>query len=61
MLSLVEEIARRGHEVGHHGYMHEPPGYLDPEQEKEILEKGIDTQGDHRRGPHWVTGRPVGS
>ena len=21
----VREIVRRGHEVGHHGYMHEPP------------------------------------
>lgn len=41
-VNLVEDIAGRGHEVGHHGYMHEPPGYLDPKQETEILEKGID-------------------
>ncbi len=39
-VSLVEDIFRRGHEVGHHGYMHEPPGYLEPEQEQEILERG---------------------
>ena len=41
-VDLVEDIARRGHEVGHHGYMHEPPGYLEPDQEREILERGID-------------------
>ena len=38
---LVEEITRRGHEVGHHGYMHEPPATMDPEEEEEILDKGI--------------------
>ena len=40
-VGLVEEIARRGHEVGHHGYMHEPPATLSPEEEKEVLERGI--------------------
>lgn len=40
-VELVEDIASRGHEIGHHGYMHEPPGYLDPEREMEILEKGM--------------------
>ncbi len=39
---LVEEIARRGHEVAHHGYMHEPPATLSPEQEAEVLDRGID-------------------
>jgi len=38
---LVKEIGRRGHELGHHGYMHEPPATLSPDQEQEILEKGI--------------------
>ncbi|PKB77802.1 MAG: hypothetical protein BZY88_20750 [SAR202 cluster bacterium Io17-Chloro-G9] len=37
---LVKEIDRRGHELGHHGYMHEPPATLSPDQEKEILERG---------------------
>ncbi|MCI0437754.1 MAG: polysaccharide deacetylase [Chloroflexi bacterium] len=38
----VRDIARRGHEVGHHGYMHEPPASLSPEKEAEILDKGIE-------------------
>ena len=37
----VREMVRRGHEVAHHGYMHEPPTTLDPEQEAEILDRGI--------------------
>ena len=39
-VDLVREIARRGHEVGHHGYMHEPPASLSAEKEVEVLEKG---------------------
>ena len=41
-VELVKEIARRGHEVGHHGYMHEPPSTLSVEEEKRVLEKGIE-------------------
>ena len=41
-VDLVKEIARRGHEVAHHGYMHEPPASLSPEEEKQVLEKGIE-------------------
>ena len=44
-VDLVKEIARRGHEVAHHGYMHEPPVTLSPEEEKHILEKGIEILG----------------
>jgi len=40
-VDLVKEIASRGHEVGHHGYMHEPPSSLSPEEEKGVLERGI--------------------
>jgi peptidoglycan/xylan/chitin deacetylase (PgdA/CDA1 family) len=36
----VKDIARRGHEVAHHGYLHERPDLLTEEQEKVILEKG---------------------
>ena len=39
--STVLDIVRRGHEVGHHGYMHEPPASLNPQEEQEILDKGI--------------------
>ena len=40
--ALVRDIVRRGHEVGHHGYMHEPPSTLSPSEEAEVLDKGID-------------------
>src|SRR5207237_7959826 len=51
----VGAIAARGHEVAHHGYMHEWPSRLESvEQEREILEKGL-------RILEEVTGRrPVG-
>ncbi len=39
---LVREIAARGHEVGHHGYMHESPASMSAEEEEEVLEKGVD-------------------
>ena len=38
--SLVEDIAARGHEVAHHGYMHEAPASMSAEEEAEVLEKG---------------------
>lgn len=37
---LVRDIQRRGHEIGHHGYMHEPPATLTPEQEAAVLDRG---------------------
>jgi len=39
---LVKEIVRRGHEVGHHGYLHESPASLSPREELSVLEKGCD-------------------
>ena len=39
-VDLVKEIARRGHEIGHHGYMHEPPSTMSEEEEKAVLERG---------------------
>jgi peptidoglycan-N-acetylglucosamine deacetylase len=36
---LVKNIHSRGHEVINHGYVHEPPTSLSPEQEIEILER----------------------
>ncbi len=38
--ALVRDIHERGHEVGHHGYMHEPPATLTREQEAAVLDKG---------------------
>ena len=37
---LVADIQARGHEIGHHGYMHEPPATLTLLQEAQVLDKG---------------------
>jgi peptidoglycan/xylan/chitin deacetylase (PgdA/CDA1 family) len=38
---LVKEIHARGHEIGHHGDVHESPAHLEAEEEAKILEAGI--------------------
>ena len=38
----VKDIVRRGHEVGHHGYMHEPPATLGAQREAEVLDQGLE-------------------
>lgn len=37
--NLIRRIATDGHEVGHHGYLHEPPASLSPDQEAAVLDK----------------------
>lgn len=37
----VQRIVDAGHEIGHHGYCHENPRSLSPEEERRILERGI--------------------
>ncbi|MDB5074567.1 MAG: putative hydrolase [Chloroflexi bacterium] len=37
----IREIHRSGHEIGHHGYLHERPDRLSPEQELVVIERGI--------------------
>ncbi|WP_060679295.1 polysaccharide deacetylase family protein [Virgibacillus halodenitrificans] len=37
----MKQIVKHGHEVGHHGYLHEYPHTLDVKEEKQIIEKGI--------------------
>jgi len=50
----VAEIHRRGHEVGHHGYLHEPLEGRSRDEEEEILVKTADIL-------QRITGeRPVG-
>jgi peptidoglycan/xylan/chitin deacetylase (PgdA/CDA1 family) len=40
---LVKEIVERGHEIAHHGYLHEPPSSLGPdEDEGQILDRASD-------------------
>lgn len=38
---IVTEILREGHEIGHHGYLHEWVDPEFPEKEREVFEKGI--------------------
>lgn len=39
---LVREIVAAGHEIGHHGYLHENPLALEtPEREREVLLRGL--------------------
>src|SRR5205823_12899016 len=49
-----------GHEVGHHGYLHEPPAHLTREEEDEVLSRGNESirrlTGSPARGyrsPAW--------
>ena len=39
---LVQKIADTGHELGHHGYLHENPASVSPDEERRILERGIE-------------------
>ena len=39
---LVKDIHARGHEIAHHGYMHEPPATLTRDAEAAVLDRGID-------------------
>jgi peptidoglycan/xylan/chitin deacetylase (PgdA/CDA1 family) len=39
---LVDYILEGGHEIGHHGYIHESPNQLSPDEELYWLQKGID-------------------
>ena len=38
----TRDIAAAGHEIGHHGYLHEPPHLLDERAERTMLERGLD-------------------
>ncbi|QRM57678.1 polysaccharide deacetylase [Sinorhizobium sp. BG8] len=38
----VEDIAAAGHEIGHHGWVHENPAALTADQERHVLEKGFE-------------------
>lgn len=40
--AVVERIAAAGHEIGHHGYLHEPPASLSAEQEAAVLDRGAE-------------------
>ena len=37
----VRAISADGHEIGHHGWVHENPAELDPEEERTVIERGL--------------------
>jgi len=39
---LTREIRARGHEIGHHGWVHENPASFDREGEHEVFRRGLD-------------------
>jgi len=58
--AAVDQIADAGHEIGHHGYLHEPPASLAGDEEAELLDRGSDVlasiTGRRPRGyrsPSW--------
>ncbi|MCC7009511.1 MAG: polysaccharide deacetylase [Acidobacteria bacterium] len=38
----VKAIQAMGHEIGHHGWVHENPATLSPDEERRVLERGLD-------------------
>lgn len=57
---IVPDLVARGHEVGHHGYIHERPAGLAEGEERRVLEKGmeiLESQSGIRvtgyRSPSW--------
>ncbi len=57
---ICERIHAAGHEIAHHGYLHEPPALLTRDQEEEVLVRGNEairriTGSDARgyRSPSW--------
>ena len=39
---ILREMIRRGHEVGHHGYLHERPDFVDEDEEERIMVRGLE-------------------
>lgn len=66
--NLVVAIAEAGHEVGHHGWVHENPATLNEDDERRVLERGIDAlfkvagiRPTGYRAPYWdISPKTVG-
>ena len=39
---LMREIIARGNELGHHGYLHERPDFVDEDEEERIMIRGLE-------------------
>jgi peptidoglycan/xylan/chitin deacetylase (PgdA/CDA1 family) len=40
---LAKRIIAEGHEIGHHGYLHESPVFLDEKEEREVIDRGLES------------------
>ena len=40
--AIMDRLVEAGHEIGHHGYLHERPNQLTPEDEARVLDRGIE-------------------
>jgi peptidoglycan/xylan/chitin deacetylase (PgdA/CDA1 family) len=54
----LSEIAGRGHEIGYHAWCHELWGGLEPDEERRLLERGVETMRE--RGVELRGFRPPG-
>jgi peptidoglycan-N-acetylglucosamine deacetylase len=56
---VTKQIIDAGHEVGHHGYLHEAPHVLTPDEERTMIERGLEALAKHGvkprgyRSPSW--------
>jgi peptidoglycan-N-acetylglucosamine deacetylase len=39
---MCARVHAAGHEIGHHGYLHEPPATLTRQREAAVLDRGIE-------------------
>ena len=49
--AVVRDIVAAGHEVAHHGYLHEQPTGVGAQEEADYLDRGLDGAGGGRRRP----------
>jgi peptidoglycan/xylan/chitin deacetylase (PgdA/CDA1 family) len=49
--AVVKQIVEAGHEIGHHGFVHEPPQLLSPGEERSVLERGLEALARHGARP----------
>jgi peptidoglycan-N-acetylglucosamine deacetylase len=57
---LVRQISAEGHEIGHHGFVHERTTELTPDRERDVLDRGLEILGSlvgtaplGYRSPSW--------
>jgi peptidoglycan/xylan/chitin deacetylase (PgdA/CDA1 family) len=60
--ATVAAVVEAGHEIGHHGYLHRPPGLIDAATERSELERGLaaleriaGVRATTFRAPWWET------